>query len=59
MSEEDDAAVDPADRPQRDMAKNSDRAGVPLAQRASNAGGTMSETIRSREADLDDEIDQT
>lgn len=47
---------DPADRTESDMVQDSDAAGVPRSDRAGNAGGTMSETIRSRDPDLDDEV---
>ena len=47
---------DPADRIEPDMASDSDAAGVPLSDRAGNAGGTLSETSRSRDPDLDDEV---
>jgi hypothetical protein len=47
---------DPADRTEPDMVQDSDAAGVPRSDRAGNAGGTMSETIRSRDPDLDDEV---
>ena len=49
---------DPADRPEPSMSEASDNSGVPRAYRAANAGGTMSETVRSREPDLDDEDGQ-
>lgn len=47
---------DPADRMEPEMVKDSDAAGVPLSDRAGNAGGTLSETSRSRDPDLDDEV---
>ena len=51
----DDDGLDPADRREPSMAEASDEAGVPIECRAGNAGGSMSETTRSRDADLDDE----
>lgn len=50
-----DRASDPADRLQPAMADRSDHTGVPRSRRTRNAGGTMSETARSRDPDLDDE----
>ncbi len=47
---------DPADRAESHMVQRSDAAGVPRSNRAGNAGGTMSETSRSRDPDLDDEV---
>ncbi|HEX5016302.1 MAG TPA: hypothetical protein VFX15_01810 [Actinomycetes bacterium] len=46
--------TDPADRVDRSLAAQMDQAGIPPEERAHNAGGTMSETQRSRTADLDD-----
>jgi hypothetical protein len=37
------------------MAEAAEQAGVPESYRAPNAGGHMSETIRSRDPDLDEE----
>jgi hypothetical protein len=37
------------------MAEVAERAGVPKSSRAPNAGGHMSETLRSRDPDLDTE----
>lgn len=51
-----DYAEDPADRAESDMVQHSDAAGVPPSDRAANAGGSMSETSRSRDPDLDDEV---
>jgi CBS domain-containing protein len=42
-------AVDPADRVEPSLSLAADRTGVPSHDRASNAGGTMSETLRSRD----------
>jgi hypothetical protein len=50
-----DDGLDPADRPEPSMTAAADKAGVPVDRRAANAGGEMSETIRSRDPDLDDE----
>jgi hypothetical protein len=47
--------VDPADRREPDLEAAAERAEVPKRNRAGNAGGTMSETSRSRLPDLDDE----
>ena len=44
---------DPADRPEPEMERAMDRAGVPRSRRAKNAGGDMSETQRSRTDDPD------
>lgn len=51
--------LDPADRPEPSMTKAANEAGVPVDRRAANAGGAMSETIRSRDPDLDDENGQS
>jgi hypothetical protein len=51
---EDELDRDPADREEKDMTKAMDAAGVPRRKRARNAGGTMSETERSRSADVGD-----
>jgi hypothetical protein len=48
--------VDPADRREPDLETAAERADVPKRNRAPNAGGTMSETSRSRLPDLDDEV---
>jgi hypothetical protein len=56
MAEPSERRQDPADRRESDMVQDSDDAGVPRSDRAGNAGGTMSETIRSRDPDLDDEV---
>ena len=48
--------VDPADRREPDLETAAERADVPKENRASNAGGTMSETSRSRSPDLDDDV---
>ena len=45
--------LDPADRPEPEMERAMDRAGVPRSRRARNAGGDMSETQRSRTEDPD------
>ena len=47
---------DAADRTESEMVQDSDAADVPRSNRAGNAGGPMSETIRSRDPDLDDEV---
>jgi hypothetical protein len=47
--------VDPADRPEPELETAAERTDVPHENRANNAGGTMSETLRSRLPDLDDE----
>ncbi len=47
--------VDPADRREPDLETAAERADVPKENRAHNAGGTMSETARSRSRDLDDD----
>lgn len=47
---------DAADRTESEMVQDSDAADVPRSNRAGNAGGTMSETSRSRDPDLDDEV---
>lgn len=56
MQKPGDKLRDPADRIEPGMVKDSDAAGVPLSGRASNAGGNLSETSRSRDPDLDDEV---
>lgn len=50
--------VDPADRPEPEMAEAVEAAGVPDEYRAANAGGAMSETVRSRSTDDTDEDDE-
>ena len=47
--------VDPADRREPELETAAEKADVPEENRAQNAGGTMSETARSRAPDLDDE----
>lgn len=54
--ERDRESQDPADRIEPTMTEQSDDEGVPESRRAANAGGTMSETTRSRDRDLDDEV---
>lgn len=50
-----DDGLDPSERPEPTMSRAADEAGVPVGQRAGNAGGTMSETTRSRDRDLNEE----
>jgi len=47
--------IDPADRREPELETAAERADVPEGNRAHNAGGTMSETLRSRAPDLDDD----